>query len=301
MAFKESCRVILAFLIPVLLTGCAGKADMPPQLTTVGESVSAAVSVTLPETEELSISILFDEVFLPFARSGGTAQDFRELTQSWGFSVIEENGVLLVYDREVNGCFLRAGQGEKYVEELVFCMTVQDVERQVKAVSLGDPQFATGVSNYQEGTPVSSEEEVWSYLAGPLTQEEKAPPDVKTALSLFHQVFLPLAEGELSGELEPLKGNVEELGFFWTTGEGQYCIVDPDHPENFIWLEMTGEPAHIRICGFSMSWEGKDYQVCIVFQEDGSMDYYKDLTDDSGGQKTANLDYLKEFIYKVRG
>ncbi len=301
MIFWKNCKGILGlFLAAVLLTACAAEteADQPLQLEYPAEG-----SYTLqdhPAEEEVPVSTLYDDIFLPFARTGGTSQDFQALAQSFGFSVLAENGVLLVYDRDGNDSFLRAVPAETEVEELVFSLTVQDVQRQVRATQLGDPQYATGVSNYQEGTPVSTEEAVRAYLTGPVTLEEKTPPDIRTALRLFLEVFLPLAEGELSKDLEELKGSVEEMDFSWQTGEGQYYIMDIQHPENYIWLEVTGVPARVYSCGFSLHWEGQDYQVCTIFLEDGSVLYYKDLAGDAGGQQVSGLDYLKEFIYTAR-
>lgn len=286
-----------ALALTLALAGCAA----PDRGASGGEASSPAAVVTEVPTPEVT---LFDSLLTPLAqgRLSGKLEKVKAEAASRGFSCIEENGVLLIQDPSDPASYLRCELSyatvDPRVSALVYSRSLGEVERQVRITGIGTqtPAYFTGVTAYGQENQVPSLEETAAYLTAELTPEETAVPDPETALGLFDNILVPLAQGGIPNRAEDFKAALEARGYIYqATDEGTLVVYDPVHPECHLFCDAplleAADTLPSLVFHLGAEEGGREVEVSLL---DGTK-YY---VNDSLGNRTEvkSLDILREHL-----
>lgn len=297
---KLSIFLSVAVSAALIFTGCSDHANgqsstQSPTMETVASTQEAAA---IP-TGEMA---LFDSFFLSTVegRTDTQLEKFMDAASKNGFTVIEEAGVVLILDPNYPECYLRgelSHEAGTFVDALVYSRFLGDVERQVRADSIGtgSPVYYVGGNNFEKGNQVQSAEEVREYLVSKITPEETTTAAPEVALAMYENILLPLAEGTLDNQAAAIHSALEQYEFIYRDGEGLFSIYDSAAPENYLFgMPLLLEDSDtIDTLGFHWETENGSKEVEIYFFT-STPEYY--VTSSEGRVQVSSLEELRAFI-----
>lgn len=270
--------VLVTLLISAFIGGCVSilkndDSTMAEEQKEENYTPTSTMNEMCTEHKEAS---LFYDLFIPASQGeiGANIESFIEIATVYGFNCIEEAGVLLVQEPNDSGCFLRCellqyDDKQIQVNKLIYSRSFGNVQRQVTAVGIdaGQTLYYIGTTEFDEGTMVSSLKEVEEYLNGEISPEETATGLPETALGLFENILVPLAEGTLPNQAGAFKKVLEQYGYIYMDGEGLFTVYDPEHPDNYLFgsNSLLQDTDTISTLGFSMETETGSKRVEVYF------------------------------------
>lgn len=292
--------MILIALVAVLSFGCTRR-NMQEQNTNFDESQDSATPATIERAIAEDIT-LFETIFIPAAQGkiNTEKETFQETVTAYGFSCYEEAGVVLVTDPAYPNCFLRGEMlNGKEIDTLVYSCFLGEIRRQARVSNVGEdfPSYYIGVNEYDEGTRVESLEEVRTYLTAEVSPAETAPPETDTALKLFDEIYLPLADGRIENNAAAIYSELEKYGYAYRNSEGRFSICNPDTTDIFIYGDpsLLNDTDNVSVWGFHLASEMGEKEV-EIFLFTNPKEYY--ICDPSTGNSTQveSLEELKNHI-----
>lgn len=304
---KAFIMVLLIVLVCVSVEGCAFTSTNSKSKTNESKTewIDTSKPTTVENYAEYEDKSLFDDLFIPAVQGNIEAnlEEFMAEATAYGFNCTKEAGILLVQDPNNSECFLRCELVRDDVEhikvsKLVYHCSLGPVERQVTAAGIdaGQITYYVGTSEYSEGTQVSSLEEVQTYLKAEISPEETATGASETALGLFDNVLVPLAEGSLLNQAGAFKKVLEQYGYIYKDGEGLFTVYDPEHPENYLFggNSLLQDTDSIATLGFSLETETGSKRVEVYFFTE--VPKYYTYNADFNQVEVESFEQIKEYI-----
>jgi len=299
--------LLLITILSVSMEGCTFTSINNKSRTNESETkwMDTSKYATVKNYTEHEDSSLFDDLFIPAVQGKIEAdlEEFMAEATACGFDCIEEAGILLVQDTSDLECFLRCelvryDAEQIKVSKLVYHCSLGPAERQVTAAGIdaGQILYYVGTSEYSEGTQVSSLEEVKTYLNAEISPEETATGAPETALGLFDNVLVPLAEGTLPNQADAFKKVLEQYGYIYKDGEGLFTVYDPEHPDNYLFggNSLLQDTDTISTLGFSMETETGSKRVEVYFFTEVPKFYTYNA--DFNQVEVESFEQIKEYI-----
>lgn len=242
---------------------------------------------------------LFENLFVPTAEGRVSLQpeEFMKAAAENGFDTIEEAGVILVLDPQSPDVYLRGEQGTDAIEAIVYSRETAGMERQVRAENIGTDTtvYFVGGTSFSLGDPVLTLEELREYLVSEPGPEEERAESGETALAMYENILLPLADGRLENQGAAIHAALDSWGYIYRQGEGLFTVHDPAAPENYLFgMPMLLEDGdQVATLGFHLEGDEGALEVEIFFFTE-SPEYYAQNSE--GRVELASLEELKSFI-----
>ena len=275
--------LVLVLSVSLLLTGCTTKENPSEQ----GPSVSSMAPTPL------------QNFFLYATQSSlGTYWNRCEaVLKDSGYTALQDGDTITIHDPQNPYSSLSITRTHADGYDLVSAMRYTLVEggetRTAKIVRTND-----GAPSYyiDEHLPVQSIDELRAYLHITPTAETS---DFHS--DLFSEFYVSVANGSISYRMKDLKPIAYKLGFFYQIAEGSIVFYDLEHPESFIYGDLTqldnaDESTYIANWGYHLESDYGIRDVNIRNIATSATQYYVGINPLNEGTQVQTLDEMLAYI-----
>lgn len=281
--FRTAAVLVLAAM---LLTGCA-KTETP---------------IDPDANQEDVVSNLAPTPLQKFFLYGGQSMQrswprCQSVLQDSGYTLVQDGDRFTVYDPKDPHSYLTIIKalvdGYDRIAEMQYTLTEGEDSRTAKIVYAED---GTHPYYIDESTPVQSIDELRSYLhLAPSAEQTDEPSE------LFHQFYVPVANGAISYFLEDLKPISNHQGYFCQLGEGSIDFYDLDRPGSYIYGDLLSnspddEYCHLGNWGYHLETDFGIREANISGIGTDAPSYTIDLYPFGEGTEVQTLDELLNYL-----